>query len=408
MRLEKVTASSKSLLYMERYEDEGAKTYSPFAARSEVAPRYQPRSSNPSFELVTVRVPRERAAIFEANPPTPLSQWYVRDSEVMLAVHPETWADADVDDLEELRRLPRGESITVAPTASTRTVLTLKHPGGLAPHFIKLHLPRRISRFNRRLRRKNIQNCVVLTTDLGHMTLQKFAFLPDALGLAIEDGDSSWGCLVRERFPRPSQGQWPLIPCFALFARDLYSPDDPPLLVQMIDRFGADPQDFVVDHIMVPVIACWIKAAREWGILLEFHAQNTLLEVDDDYRPRRIVHRDFDVWVDVDVRRRLGLELPFMGAGIGGDTGRAADQSYSLIYDRFIGHEFFDPALEMLGQYYSIDKPAVRSRVSAAFHRVFEDADRVFPARTMFYFSNSPAPGREFELVDLQQPPQWR
>ena len=53
-------------------------------------------------------------------------------------------------------------------------------------------------------------------------------------------------------------------------------------------------------------------------------------------------------------------------------------------------------------------KDAVRSGVKEAFHRAFPDADRSFPARTMFYFSNEPQPGNESKLVDMKQAPEWR
>ena len=56
MRLDAISQGNQALLYMERYVDEGAKSYSPFAARSEVAPEYQPRRGNPSFDLVTVSI----------------------------------------------------------------------------------------------------------------------------------------------------------------------------------------------------------------------------------------------------------------------------------------------------------------------------------------------------------------
>ena len=156
------------------------------------------------------------------------------------------------------------------------------------------------------------------------------------------------------------------------------------------------------------MVECWAKVARERGILLESHAQNTLLEIDRDFRPRRVVHRDFDVWIDVETRRRAGLDVPFLGAGIGTDTGHALEQHYSLIYDRFLGHEFFDCLLAVLKRFYAVDEDAVRSGVKEAFHRAFPDADRSFPARTMFYFSNEPQPGNESKLVDMKQAPEWR
>lgn len=178
--------------------------------------------------------------------------------------------------------------------------------------------------------------------------------------------------------------------------------------MQIIERLNAEPMSFVIDEIFIPVIECWCKVVRERGFLLESHAQNTLLEIDREFRPRRVVHRDFDVWIDGDVRRRNGLETPFIGVGIGANTGRASEQYYSLVYDRFIGHEFFDYLLAMLKRFYAIDGESLRSRVREAFHRSFPDADRFFPARTMFYFAKEASPGREFALEDMRQPPVWR
>jgi hypothetical protein len=321
---------------------------------------------------------------------------------------PETWAAAGVEYLDELHAFPRCQPIRVAPTASTRTVLALECGDGVPHHFIKLHYPRRISRFNRRLRRKNVHNSIAVAQDIAHINFEGFAYLPDVLGFTFGDGDDSWGFLVRELIPRPFQGPRLLVPCFALYGGDLKDPGDPPLLVQMIERLGAEPQSFVVDQIMIPVVECWARIARERGILLEPHAQNTLLEIDEDFKPRRVVHRDFDVWIDSEVRRRSGLDVPFQGAGIGSDTEYSAEHHYSLVYDRFIGHEFFDYLLEVIKRFYAVDEEFVRSRVKEAFHRSFPDADRFFPARTTFYFSNEPQLGNEFTLVDAKQAPEWR
>src|SRR5262249_4889886 len=151
-----------------------------------------------------------------------LLRHYVRPEEVLFAVHPETWSSAGVDHSDELRALPRGEPIRVAPTASTRTVFTVGCPREVPAHFLKLHYPRRSSRFNRRLRRKNIHNSIEGTRDLAHVRFDRFAYLPDVLGFTYGPGDDAWGFLVREAAPRPYQGQRPLVPYFALYAGDLH------------------------------------------------------------------------------------------------------------------------------------------------------------------------------------------
>jgi hypothetical protein len=406
MQLDAVLHGAPALLYMERYVDERTRTYSPFAARSEVAPEYQPRSDRPSFDLVSVLAPLPQVSILRAEPQPSLLESYVRSSDVQFLIHPETWASPGVDYLDELRALPRGAPIQVAPTASTRTVLTTRTAESVPPHFIKLHYPRRISRFNRRLRRKNIRNSIDATHDVAHVDFEKFAYLPDTLGFTYGEEENAWGFLVREATPRPVQGSRFLIPYFALYGGDLQQPADLPLLVQLIERLGAEPQSFVVDEIMTPVVECWAKVVGERGLLLESHAQNILLEIDADFRPRRVVHRDFDVWVDAEVRRRSGLEI--LGAAIGEHAPYPREQHYSLVYDHFIGRELFDYLLKLLTHFYAVDDELVRRSVANVFHRDFPNAVELFPADTTYYFSNEILPGNEFRLIDTKQAPEWR
>ncbi|MDB5314010.1 MAG: Siderophore synthetase component-like protein [Gemmataceae bacterium] len=408
MKLDDVLHGNDAFVFMERYVDEAARTYSPFAGKSEVAPEYQPRSERPSFELVTVCAPGTQVSVFEADPVTRLRQYYVRPESVLFAVHPEIWSSSGIDHLDELHGLPRGNPIRVAPTASTRTVFVAGGEQEVPAHFLKLHYPRRISRFNRRLRRKNIHNSVEGSRDLEQVRRDRFAYLPDSLGFTYGGGDNPWGFLVREAVPRPYQGERFLIPYFALYAGDLKHAGHPPLLVQLIERLGVEPMSFVVDEIMVPVLDCWAAVVRERGILLECHAQNVLLEIDRDFRPRRVVHRDFDVWVDAEARRRAGLDVPFIGTCIEIDTPYPKEQHYSLTYDRFMGRELFDYLLEVLKRFYTADADRVRHQVVEAFHRRFPDSDCCFPAQTTFYFSNELLPGNDFRLIDTKEAPEWR
>src|SRR5207253_5539421 len=99
MELDGIRQDDQALLYMERYVDEGAKTYSPFAAKSEVAPEYQPRSDRPSFELITVYAPKEQVSVFQADPANSLWDFYWTSKGVRFQVHPETWSSANIDHL---------------------------------------------------------------------------------------------------------------------------------------------------------------------------------------------------------------------------------------------------------------------------------------------------------------------
>src|SRR5205085_2141125 len=109
-----------------------------------------------------------------------------------------------------------------------------------------------------------------------------------------------------------------------------------------------------------------------------------LLEIDRDFRPRRVVHRDFDVWVDGEARKKAGLEV--LGATIGTDTPYPREQHYSLVYDHFIGRELFGYLLGILTRFFSAKEHAVRERIAEAFHRHFPDAQDFFPVGTSYYF----------------------
>jgi len=100
MQLDEVLQGDAAFVFMERYVDETAKTYSPFAGKSEVAPQYQPRSDVTSFDVVTVNAPKSRVTVFEANPTTSLRQHYVRPERIVFAVHPETWSSMGDDELD--------------------------------------------------------------------------------------------------------------------------------------------------------------------------------------------------------------------------------------------------------------------------------------------------------------------
>ena len=407
MKLDSILQENNAFIFMERYVDEAAKNYSAFAGESEAAPDYQPGSAQSSFRLVTVHAPRSHVSIFEANPTASLRDHYVGAEEVLFAVHPEIWASKGVEHIEELQALPRGKPIEVAPMASTRTVLTVGSSAQSVPaHFLKLHYPRRISRFNRRLRKKNIRNSVENSRDMKHIHLGRFAYLPEVLGFIYGHDRNDWGFLIRETAPRPYQKERFLIPYFALYAKDMHDPASLPLLVQLIERLGVDPESFVLEEIMIPVVDCWTKVVRERGILLESHAENLLLEIDKDFRPHRTVHRDFDVWVDGEVRKQAGLAA--IGADIEVHESFPRQHRYSLVYDHYIGRELFSYLLDILVRFYAVEESHVRARISDAFHRSFPDAHIFFPSETTYYYSNEILPGNKFRLIDMEQAPEWR
>jgi siderophore synthetase component len=197
-----------------------------------------------------------------------------------------------------------------------------------------------------------------------------------------------------------------LVPYFSLYSRDLKRPDDLPLLVQLIRSLDADPTSFALKEVLLPVIDCWAGVLKEKGLLLESHGQNLLLELDREGRPRRVVHRDLDVWFDPSIRQARGLAMPFLGEGVGAEHPR--EQYLSLIYDWFVGHHLFDYIARVLERHCGVDPGDLRAGCREVFRRHFPDVSGWFPKETTYYFSDLPQPENGYALVDTRQAPVWR
>lgn len=221
--------------------------------------------------------------------------------------------------------------------------------------------------------------------------------------------DQGWGFVVREYLVRPlSPQKLYLIPYFALYSKDSYNPQDPPLLTQLIDRHHADPQEFLLEKIIIPLVATWCFATCNRGILFGSHGQNVLLELNTGLFPTRVVQKDLELRVDMRIRKEKELPGFFSWETIGGNEDvHNSLYIYSLIYDSYMGHHLFDYLLRCVKEYFSIDEEEVRARVREVFRASFPDAGNYFPDST-YYFSDELLPNNQYRLVDTGKKPLWR
>ena len=209
-----------AFIYLERYVNEGSRTYSRFAHQSEVDPKYKPESSEAFFKVLCLELPKEKVTVYLDKTCSQLASHYIQNDTILFPIHPEIFEDDRTPYIKELRKYS-SRSIFVAPTASTRTVMTFPEPGDPPCHFIKLHYPRRISRFTRRLRINTIQHCIEVSKDIQHFSIPQFGFLPEIIGMIYGSGKEAWGSIIREFTPRPiSENNKFLTPLFCLYAKD--------------------------------------------------------------------------------------------------------------------------------------------------------------------------------------------
>ncbi|GAA2385174.1 hypothetical protein [Dactylosporangium salmoneum] len=396
--------------YAERYLGVGTRTYSPYAADLDIADAYHPQRGAATFEVPTFRVPPSAGVFRTAGHPSPLPALYTGGDGFLLPVHPNALDAPDLAGAGVLARLARGPSLTVVPSANARTVFVTAIGGRpVEPHFVKLHYPRRLSRFTRRLRRPVIELQLWVSDELlqaGTPVLPEVGggwFGPHpTLDDGFADDQDAWGFLIRAARPAVAAPAW-TVPLFALYGRDLHAPADPPLLEQLVDAFGEDPATFVATRVVAPMVRMWCATAAATGCPLETHGQNTLFAFDSRAKRTKVLYRDCAIYVDSALRAARGLPGGLPPANvIPRDVPLAADEVFSLTYDSFMGHHALSYIAALARTTWGIPEAVLHDAARAAF-----TTPALLPD-TVFYYDNVLYDNGDWKLVDTGEPPSWR
>ena len=333
-----------SLAYLERYRNEGTRTYSTHSHYSEAETAYQPGCGAESFSLPVYKIPRRYLNIYTANPAEDLTHRYLHDSYAMFCVHPQVRNkcrdDRYLQVIEQQGEI--GTGLLVEPSSSTRTLLVRDQ----VPHALKVHFPFRVSRYGRKMRDEVIEQAVAVSLEIEenieHFD-ESFGFLPEVIGVSCRNFDEpcdrgeNWGYLVRDMRPLPAIFEERFyVPGFALYGRDFLDPKRELLLWDLIG--SAEPLEFVLENLMLPIIRHWVHCFRSSGFMLEPHGQNVLLELDSTSRVTRIVHRDLSVGIDMRWRQHQGFSSEHLNSYNRMNSGKFL----SITYDMFMGNHFFD------------------------------------------------------------------
>ena len=217
-----------------------------------------------------------------------------------------------------------------------------------------------------------------------------------------------------------------MIPMFSLYGSDTLDDKAPIILTQMIERayqgddFESDKQAFakrfVLDEIIFPLVDFFIVAYREKGILLELHGQNTLIELDDNGLPTRIVHRDMDDAVDIDVRKekKLGLDGLYDGQYVSrDDKDMIPGSEQSIIFDKSIGRMNLDKLAQAVQSHYNVPKKDLEEAVQKHFAEGFPEFRKYFPENLseVYNYSDEMKPGQYnyYDIVPIKgDTARWR
>jgi hypothetical protein len=277
------------------------------------------------------------------------------------------------------------------------------------PHFLKLHYPRRLSRFERRLRRPIIDVQLWVTGELSRIGAP---FLPEVgAGWIVFHPRDEWGFILRETRPLGHRSTRFTVPLFALYGHDFHAPEDPTLLEQLItlagESTGEQPEEFVGKRIIEPMVRLWLDIVRQTGCAVEPHGQNTLFSFTADVSESQVVYRDCAVYTDPAIRVGLGLdsELPEINV-ISHDVMQPAEQVFSLVYDSFMGHHALSYVTRLVEQRFGVRPTVLHEMARAEFRR--RDGGQVSFPETVYYYDGQLYPGGRWNLADTGQVPHWR
>lgn len=348
---------------------------------------FSPHSGVEEFCMPVFRASLDRVTVLDADP-DPRLRSSVVGSDVKFFIHPDMLRDNEYLDRIGLRHSDLDtETYVVTPTSSTRTLFTKKRTYNF---MVKTDLDRVHYKYLRNFKGGSVKHSVTISRELGAIcasgAVPEFAYLPESLGVILGDRNSDAGVMFREITPRPIVAdQRTLIPYFALYATDLRSPDDLPLLIQLIDLHAGEGEelDYFVEHIAGKVVRTWATIVGRFGILPELHGQNTLLEIDDGLRPQRIVYRDFQsVYTDASVRKANGLTMPLMPLQkrvIAADDPVTRGYWYSHVYDYNMGRLLLERLCTVFAHHYPVyPLEKVQDAIRETFRRHVADV-ALFP-----------------------------
>lgn len=390
--------------YAERYLGAGTRTYSSYAGDLEISPAYHPQLGAESFTVPSVRVPSGLGSYLRSAIPSPLHELYAGAGEFVLPVHPNALDFPGLVGRDLLAACAPGPEFEVVPSANARTVFVSTMDGvPVPPHFVKLHYPRRLSRFTRRLRRPVIGLQMWVAEELARVGAP---VVPEVGGGFVGETDDAWGFLVRAAAPLDTAPPF-VVPLFALYGGDFRAPEDPTLLEQLVAASGAPAARFIAERIVEPMVRLWVRVALGTGCSLETHGQNTLFAFSADGRDTRVLYRDCAVYVDAGIRQRLGLRRPLPPTNvIGRDVLKPTKAVFSLGFDSFMGHHALSYVAALAERRLGVDPALLRGAGRRAFAEECRSED-LLPA-TVFYYENALYADGGWELVDTGEWPLWR
>lgn len=314
----------KDWLFLERYMNEGTRVYAPSAAYRDLPRRFDPVLGDVDFALPLYRV---LGTISDDR------LGCLGDGEnVLLPLHP-----AAVSRASQLP--PVAKVLRVAPLANARTVLVLSGLEGLDGKFVKLHYPRRLSRFRRDL---TLSQCRFEVAVVEAAAEAGLPVLPD-LGF-VGSIELDVGAVVRDTVVVGWGPGLEYVPLFSMYGQRYGQPRSWGRLFELAVAPGDDLASVLVRTVVKPMFLLYRGIYESLGAFPSLHGQNVLLGVRNG-EVREVGFRGGSMFVLHDSPLRGFVEVPRRKLVDPSRVGVVA----SLTFDKFIGTHVLDLLYARLG-----------------------------------------------------------
>lgn len=323
---------------------------------------------SPVYWLGYVEVPVEDATVVRAlsvDSGTERQLLVDRDGKkfVRFFVHPASEAYYS----KRVRGCPIRYEFLASPTASPRSLAVWNPHRGDPPMLIKTSLDASVGDLRRMIPREKLSRAVAVTNSMDQWYAENRGgrappFLRESM--TVVPPGSSNGMIVRELPPGFPQGRGTrFVPALALYGRP--PGGGPPMLVEMIQKSGMQPMDYVREKVFRPLLSTYADMTYGQGLVGEPHQQNVVYEIGRDGQlTGRVLIRDLDsMHIDPELRIRKGLSLePFLNEQKPSKTFKfgAGQKYYETSYESYIRSDLGYMTQRVLSAHFpGMTRPAV-------------------------------------------------
>lgn len=357
----------RARFYLERYVNDGSP--SGFSTVNTTSPKTSPFELTPWFHPCICWAPSENFRDYGQIPNLPFGR--TEDNRNWIIVHPDM-AGNEFFSNRDFVITPLND-LKVIPTASGRTVQILEKHN---EDYIKLNYVGILGRVRRELPYcKAISgpeiSRVISLAITDRLLDPKLSILPETGARVLINGASDkdqWGMVWRQNRPlglNEDKYRY-LFPAFSLFSMDRLNNHHYPILKQIIDCQNYDPEEYVLETILFPLINCYFDLLGKLGLQAELNSQNLLFGFDGDFSECSFVLRDLES-VDKDLTLMKTLGLKFVSECYPYKCLEANQYNYSIkhsfMYDFKLGESILVPIINILLRYYGSEEEKLHARI---------------------------------------------